>query len=58
LLTIADIFIALVSSLHNVCKKGFYIAIISTNVETTNPESELAIGLDIIGPVKEKFILV
>ena len=31
----------MVSSVHNVCKKGFYICIISTNVETANPEKEI-----------------
>ena len=53
-----DIFIMLVSSLHNVCKKGFYIAIISTNVETNNPEKELEPAFDMIGPVSEKFVTV
>lgn len=48
----------LVSSLHNVCKKGFSIAIVSTNVETNNPEKELEPAFDMIGPVLEKFFTV
>jgi Rab GDP dissociation inhibitor len=48
----------MVSSLHSVCQKGFYIAIISTNVETNNPENEIKAALDVIGVVKEKFITV
>lgn len=51
-----DIYIMQVSSFHNVCKKGFYIAIISTKIETNDPEAELKIAYDLIGPVKEKFI--
>jgi len=53
-----DIFITMVSSLHQICRQGFYVAIISTNVETAKPEDELKIGLDILGEVKEKFIKV
>lgn len=48
----------MVSSVHNVCKKGFNIAIISTNVETNNPSKELDPAFEIIGPVNEKFLTV
>ena len=48
----------MVSALHSVCQKGFYIAIISTNVETNNPENEIKPALELIGSVKEKFITV
>lgn len=40
---------------HNVASKDFYIAIVSTTVETANPESELKPGLDLLGPIKEKY---
>lgn len=30
----SDIYVMMVSAVHNVCKKGFYIAILSTSVET------------------------
>ena len=46
----------MVSSVHQVAKKGCYIAIISANVETNNPELELAPAFALIGDVKEKFI--
>lgn len=48
----------MVSGLHNVCKKGFYIAILSTNVETNNPEKELEPAFEVVGPVLEKFFTV
>ena len=50
-----DIYIMQVSEFHKVCKKGFYIAIISTTIETNNPEAELAVAYDLIGPVLHKF---
>eukprot|EP00826_Nyctotherus_ovalis_P024745 TRINITY_DN1909_c0_g1_i3.p1 TRINITY_DN1909_c0_g1~~TRINITY_DN1909_c0_g1_i3.p1 ORF type:complete len:371 (+),score=68.33 TRINITY_DN1909_c0_g1_i3:280-1392(+) len=51
----SDIYIALVSSGHAVCPKDFLIAMISTNIETSNPENELKPALDLLGPVKEMF---
>jgi Rab GDP dissociation inhibitor len=53
-----DIFVMMVSSVHNVCKKGFNIAIVSTNVETNNPNKELDPAFEILGPVIEKFFTV
>jgi Rab GDP dissociation inhibitor len=50
-----DIFIAELNSSHCVCKKGIYLAIISTNVETSDPASEIKIAMDIIGPTLETF---
>ena len=51
----SDIYISCVSATHNVASKGFYIASVSTTVETDNPEEELRPGLDILGPIEEKF---
>lgn len=51
-----DIFIAVLNHTHCVCKKGYYLAIISTNVETDTPEKELDRAFEVIGEVKEKFI--
>lgn len=48
----------MVSAVHNVCKKGYYICIISTNVETNNPEKELDPGFELVGNVLEKFITI
>lgn len=46
----------MVSSVHCVSKKDTYIAIISTVVETNNPEQEIEVAFDIVGNVKEKFV--
>lgn len=48
----------MVSAVHNVCKKGYYICIISTMVETNNPEQEIQPAYDLIGPIKEKFLTI
>ncbi|CAI2180138.1 14393_t:CDS:2 [Funneliformis geosporum] len=53
-----DIYIASVSSSHNVCAKDYFLAIVSTIVETDNPEAEIKPGLDLLGPCVEKFISV
>jgi len=54
----SDIYILLVSSLHNVASKGKYIAVASTNVEGKEPDKEIAPALAVIGPVLEKFFWV
>lgn len=52
-----DIYIAMVSSAHNVCPKGYYIAIVSTIAETSaNHHLELAPGLERLGRIEEKFM--
>ncbi|PSS37597.1 hypothetical protein PHLCEN_2v524 [Hermanssonia centrifuga] len=53
-----DIYIAVVSSTHNVCAKDVYIAIVSTIVETANPEQEIAPGLQLLGTIHDKFVSV
>lgn len=45
----------MVSSAHAVCAKGLYIAMISTTVETDNPQKEIKPALDILGNVLEMF---
>jgi Rab GDP dissociation inhibitor len=53
-----DIYIAVVSSAHNVCPKGYYIAIVSTIAETSaNHHLELAPGFERLGRVEEKFMV-
>lgn len=49
-----DIYIAEVSAAHNVCAKGHYLAIVSTIVETDNPQIEIKPGLDLLGPILDK----
>ena len=46
----------MVSSAHNVCPKGYYIAIVSTMAETNaNHHLELAPGFERLGRIEEKF---
>ena len=40
---------------HNVAPKGKFIAFVSTEAETDNPETELRPGIDLLGPVDEIF---
>jgi len=53
-----DIYVSCVSATHMVSAKGFYLALVATTVETSNPEAELRPGLDLLGPIKEKFVSV
>ena len=50
----SDIYVAMVSSTHNVCAKDVYVAIVSTIVETENPETEIEPGLKLLGPIFDK----
>lgn len=54
----SDIFIMLVSDIHQVCKKGFWVAVISTDVETNDPHSEIKAAFDIIGDPCEMFVTI
>lgn len=54
----SDIYVCMVSFAHNVAAKGYFIAIVSTTVETSHPEGELKPGLDLLGDIKEKFVSV
>ena len=48
----------MVSSVHCISKKDYYVAIVSTTVETNNPEQEIEPALNLIGKIKEKFITI
>jgi Rab GDP dissociation inhibitor len=48
----------MVSYTHQVAAKGWFIAMVSTTVETQNPESEIKHGLDLLGTIKKKFVYV
>ncbi|GLG97980.1 Rab proteins geranylgeranyltransferase component A [Gryllus bimaculatus] len=54
----SDIYVSLVSYTHQVAAKGWFIAMVSTTVETENPEQEIKPGLDLLGPVRQKFVSV
>lgn len=53
-----DIYVCSVSDSHQVSAKGFTIALVATQVETSNPEAELNPGLEILGPILQKFVTV
>lgn len=53
-----DIYICMTSNTHMVCPKDKYIAIVSTTVETENPEKEVELGLQYISPILEKFVYI
>jgi len=50
-----DIYISCVSAAHNVAPKGKWIALVSTQVETNKPESELDPGLKLLGQIDATF---
>ncbi|CAL1271525.1 unnamed protein product [Larinioides sclopetarius] len=52
----SDIYVSLVSYTHQVAAKGWFIAMVSTTVETENPEAEIKVGLDLLGPIKQKSV--
>lgn len=53
-----DIYISCVSHAHNVAPKGKYIALVSTIVETANPEVEIQPAFKLLGPIEDKFLSV
>jgi Rab GDP dissociation inhibitor len=44
----------MISATHFVATKGHYLAIVSTTVETANPEEEIRVALDLIQPIEQK----
>jgi len=52
----SDIYVTMVSTTNQVASKGWFIAMISTTVETDNPEAEIQPGLNLLGPIKQKFL--
>ena len=53
-----DIYICCLSSTNAVAPKGKYLAIVSTKVETSNPEAELKPGLELLGKIDKQFLWV
>lgn len=54
----SDIYVSVVSYTHQVASKGWFIAMVSTTVETENPEAEIKPGLELLGPIRQKFVTV
>ncbi|KAJ4807634.1 Guanosine nucleotide diphosphate dissociation inhibitor [Rhynchospora pubera] len=51
----SDMYVFFCSYAHNVAPKDKYIAIVSTEAETDNPQVELKPGIDLLGTVDETF---
>ncbi|XP_071705530.1 guanosine nucleotide diphosphate dissociation inhibitor At5g09550-like [Rutidosis leptorrhynchoides] len=51
----SDMYLFCCSYSHNVAPKGKYIAFVTTEAETDNPEAELKPGIDLLGPVDQIF---
>ncbi|GJM88614.1 hypothetical protein PR202_ga04694 [Eleusine coracana subsp. coracana] len=51
----SDMYVFCCSYTHNVAPKGKFIAFVSAEAETENPQSELKPGIDLLGPVDELF---
>lgn len=45
----------MVSYTHQVAAQGWFIAMVSTTVETEDPEIEIKPGLDLLGRIRQKF---
>jgi Rab GDP dissociation inhibitor len=51
-----DIYIAVVGFEHRVAGKGWYIAMVSTIVETNQPGKEVDAAMQLLGPVVDRFV--
>ncbi|KAJ3364640.1 Rab GDP dissociation inhibitor alpha [Allomyces javanicus] len=52
----SDIYIAAVSSGHRVCAPGYYVAMVSTVVETDDPNAEIEPALNLLGSIADMFV--
>lgn len=46
----------MISYAHNVAAQGKYIAIVSTTVETSDPETEIEPALELLEPIDQKSV--
>lgn len=54
----SDIYVLVLSSNHKTTPEEKYLALVSTTVESDNPEEELAPGTDLLGDIVESFVAV
>lgn len=54
----SDIYVSVVSYHHQVAAKGWFVAMVSTTVETDNPEGEINPGLALLAPIAKKFVTI
>jgi Rab GDP dissociation inhibitor len=50
-----DVFVCMLSDQQKVAAQGVYVAIVSTQVETSDPASELNAGLGLLGQIMQRF---
>lgn len=53
----SDIYVSLVSYTHQVAAKGWFVGMVSTTIETEDPVSEIKPGIELLGPIKQKFVI-
>lgn len=53
-----DIYVLVLSHNHRTTPQGQYLALVSTTVETEDPKSELAPGIELLGDIVESFVAV
>jgi len=51
-----DIYVVVLDHSFNVAPNGFYVGIVSTTIETENPDAEIVPGLDALGGRKENIL--
>lgn len=54
----SDIFIMMISWEHNIAYRDKFVAIVSTMVETEDPEQEIKPALDLLGEIEDQFVSV
>jgi len=54
----SDIYVTAVSYTTQVAAKNWFIVMVSTTVETDNPEAEIQPGINLLGPIKQKILQV
>ena len=53
-----DTYISMVSYAHQICAQGFYVAMVSTMVETSTPEQEIEPAIKLLGSILDMFVSV
>ena len=48
----------MISYAHIICAQGYYVAMVSTMVETDTPEKEIQPALNLLGPILDMFVSV
>jgi Rab GDP dissociation inhibitor len=48
----------MVSSSHMICAEGIYVAMVSTTVETDEPENEIQPAIELLGSILDIFVSV